>query len=199
VVDPGPLLEQHLAAVAAHGPVAGVLLTHGHPDHADGLARFGELTGAPLLPGLTGEPVELAGVTITALATPGHTGDSVSFVVNGEAVLTGDTILGSGSTVLEGSLADHLASLELLRDLGDLAVLPGHGPVLPSVAVAAAGYLAHRHERLAQVQAALDAGAAGLAQVVAAVYADVDPALWPAAELSVRSQLEYLESPEGRR
>jgi glyoxylase-like metal-dependent hydrolase (beta-lactamase superfamily II) len=194
VVDPGPLDSRHLAAVAAHAPVAAVLLTHSHPDHAEGVGQFAELTGAPLLPGLTGEPVELGGVTIRALATPGHTGDSVSYVVNGEAVLTGDTILGHGSTVLEGSLADYLASLSLLRDLGDLTVLPGHGPVLPSVAEVASAYLAHRHERLAQVRAALDAGATGLAQVVAYVYADVDPALWPAAELSVRAQLEYLEA-----
>ena len=36
VVDPGPLDEGHLRAVAAHGPVSAVLLTHGHPDHVEG-------------------------------------------------------------------------------------------------------------------------------------------------------------------
>jgi glyoxylase-like metal-dependent hydrolase (beta-lactamase superfamily II) len=110
-------------------------------------------------------------------------------------VLTGDTILGRGSTVVawpDGNLRDYLASLRTLAALGDLPVLPGHGPVLPSVARAATSYLEHRLERLEQVRRALSAGASSPREVVALVYADVDRALWPAAELSVRAQLEYL-------
>jgi hypothetical protein len=53
-------------------------------------------------------------------------------------------------------------------------------------------YLEHRAERLAQVEAALAAGDRTPAEIVRRVYADVDPAVWPAAELSVRAQLEYL-------
>ncbi|MDQ3502900.1 MAG: MBL fold metallo-hydrolase, partial [Actinomycetota bacterium] len=48
VVDPGPLDEAHLAAVAAAGPVVVVLLTHGHADHSAGAGRLAELTGAPV-------------------------------------------------------------------------------------------------------------------------------------------------------
>jgi hypothetical protein len=55
-------------------------------------------------------------------------------------------------------------------------------------------YIAHRRERLDQVRAALSAGAATPAEVVAIVYADVDRVLWPAAEVSVRAQLDYLRS-----
>jgi glyoxylase-like metal-dependent hydrolase (beta-lactamase superfamily II) len=131
------------------------------------------------------------------LATPGHTADSASFVVGDEAVLTGDTILGRGTTVVvhpDGVLADYLASLERLRQLGDAIVLSGHGPELPSVREAAAYYLAHRQERLEQVRAALASlgPAATPRQIVEIVYADVDRAVWWAAELSVKAQLDYL-------
>jgi hypothetical protein len=72
-------------------------------------------------------------------------------------------------------------------------VLPGHGPVLEDAQGAVEFYLAHRAHRLAQVETAVEDGVRTPAEVVARVYADVDRSLWPAAELSVRAQLEYLE------
>jgi glyoxylase-like metal-dependent hydrolase (beta-lactamase superfamily II) len=210
VVDPGPLHEEHLAAVAAAGPVEVVLLTHGHLDHSEGARRLAELTGARVRAldpahrlgeeGLAeGDVVAAAGLEVRVLHTPGHTSDSLSFVLPGEAVLTGDTVLGRGTTVVahpDGVLADYLESLRRLQDLAvggdDLAVLPGHGPELPSAGAAAAHYLAHREGRLEQVRAAVEAGATTPREVVEVVYADVDRVLWDAAELSVRAQLAYL-------
>jgi glyoxylase-like metal-dependent hydrolase (beta-lactamase superfamily II) len=134
------------------------------------------------------------------LHTPGHTADSMSFLVRagGQAgVLTGDTILGRGTTVVahpDGRLGPYLTSLARLRELRGVVLLPGHGPVRPDVSAVAAEYLAHRHERLAQVRAALAAGARSPGEVVEIVYADLDRALWPAAELSVRAQLDYLNN-----
>ena len=211
VVDPGPLDEAHLAAVArAAGRVALVLLTHGHPDHADGAHTLQEMTGAPmaavdpqlcvgtdpLVPGATYWGV--AGIDLRVLGTPGHTSDSVSFVVLGEqpGLLTGDTVLGRGTTVVahpDGRLRDYLTSLAVIRDLpGPLALLPGHGPAGGDARQRATAYLAHRAQRLDQVRAALAAGASSPQDVVRRVYADVDEQLWPAAELSVRAQLDYL-------
>jgi glyoxylase-like metal-dependent hydrolase (beta-lactamase superfamily II) len=211
VVDPGPLDERHLAAVAALGPVQLILLTHGHPDHAEGAHRFQEMTGAPMsavqsrlvvdaevLRG--GETfTDAGGLTVQAVSTPGHTSDSVSFVVAGDepALLTGDTILGRGTTVVahpDGQLAPYLDSLARLRDLGPMLLLPGHGPVRPDASVLATEYLRHRGQRLDQVRAAVAAGDRTAGDVVRRVYADVDPSLWPAAELSVRAQLEYLST-----
>lgn len=211
VVDPGPEHEEHLRRVAAEaGPVALVLLTHGHPDHAEGARRFAELAapGARPLPvraldpahrlgdeGLAeGDVVELDGLELRVLATPGHTPDSLTFWLPADqAVLTGDTVLGYGTTVVH-RLGDYLASLERLRAMADTTrvILPGHGPKLDDPAGALDGYLAHRRERLDQVEAALAAGARTAREVVERVYADVDRSLWPAAEWSVRAQLHYL-------
>lgn len=214
VVDPGPDDEAHLAAVAAAaGQVATILLTHGHADHSDGARRLHELTRAPVRAldpahrlgdeGLVeGDVVAAAGVELRVWATPGHSSDSLSFLLDARdgtaaGVLTGDTILGRGTTVVaypDGDLRAYLASLHRLRALGDATVLTGHGPELPRAGEAAAAYLAHREQRLDQVRAALaELGPdADPRAVVELVYADVDQVLWWAAELSVRAQLAYL-------
>jgi glyoxylase-like metal-dependent hydrolase (beta-lactamase superfamily II) len=199
VVDPGPLDEGHLRALAGYGRVGGVLLTHGHPDHAEGLDRFLEIAGTERLIFSSGSPsIELAGTTIRLLTTPGHTADSLCFLAerDGEQVIfTGDTILGRGTTVVawpDGDLGEYLDSLELLSAYEGIPALPGHGPALADCAAAARFYLAHRRARLDQVRQALAEGASSAADVVARVYADVDSSLWPAAEWSVRAQLAYL-------
>jgi len=217
VVDPGPLHEGHLAAVLAAvreqgARVAQILLTHGHADHSESAARFAELTGAPVRAldprhrlgdeGLAGgDVVEVGGLDLRVVGTPGHTGDSLSFLLPADrAVLTGDTVLGRGTTLVaypDGTLADYLDSLKLLRDAAERqefdTVLPGHGPVLSDALGVLEFYISHRKERLAQVEAALAAGDSTAEKVVRRVYADVDPAVWPAAELSVRAQLHYLD------
>lgn len=215
VVDPGPADENHLAIVAREaGTVSTILLTHGHVDHSEGARRLHELTGAPVRAldptfrlgdeGLVeGDVISAAGVEVRVWATPGHSSDSLSFLLDprdgtAAAVLTGDTVLGRGTTVVaypDGDLAEYLASLHRLQELGDATVLTGHGPELPRAGEAAAFYLAHREERLQQIRAALDdlGRDATPREIVELVYADVDQAVWWAAELSVRAQLAYLQ------
>jgi glyoxylase-like metal-dependent hydrolase (beta-lactamase superfamily II) len=216
VVDPGPAIDEHLRLLAETGPVELILLTHHHLDHTAGAAEFARLTGAPVraidpklclgggTPLTDGERIDAAGLTLEILATPGHTADSMCVRLPDDgahgAVLTGDSVLGRGSTIIvdpDGALGPYLESLERLRDLGSpgpVTVLPGHGPVLPDLASICADYLAHRADRLAQVRAALAAlGADASAEAVTSfVYHDVDPALRAAAEASVRAQLTYL-------
>ncbi|MDX6327913.1 MAG: hypothetical protein QOI83_296 [Streptomycetaceae bacterium] len=216
VIDPGPFDEDHLRNVIATAESLGkrialTLLTHGHPDHADGAARFAELTRTSvraLDPALrlgseglvAGDVITTGGLELRVVPTPGHTADSLTFHLPADqAVLTGDTVLGRGTTVVahpEGRLGDYLDSLRRLQTLtmsGSVdTVLPGHGPVLTDARGAVEFYLAHRAHRLAQVETAVEEGHTAPAEVVAQVYADVDRALWPAAELSVRAQLEYL-------
>ncbi|MCQ8836282.1 MBL fold metallo-hydrolase [Streptomyces malaysiensis] len=216
VIDPGPLDDAHLKEVIATAERAGrrvalTLLTHGHPDHAEGAARFAELTRTSvraLDPALRlgdeglelGDVITTGGLELRVVSTPGHTADSLSFHLPADgAVLTGDTVLGRGTTVVahpDGRLGDYLDSLRRLRSLtvddGVDTVLPGHGPVLNDARGAVEYYLAHRANRLAQVETAVEDGYRSPAEVVAQVYADVDRSLWPAAELSVRAQLDYL-------
>ncbi len=210
VVDPGPDDDSHIERIAALGKVPLVLISHRHGDHTDGIDKLVDATGAVVrsvgsgfqrgLGGsLTdGEVIDAAGLRITVLATPGHTADSVSFMVD-DAVLTADTVLGRGTTVIDsedGNLRDYLESLRRLQGLGPRKVLPGHGPDLPDLEAATAAYLAHRQERLEQIRGALrelgeDASAR---RVVEYVYTDVDTALWDAAEWSVQAQLDYLRT-----
>ena len=218
VIDPGPLDEGHLqavvAAVAARGArVAQTILTHGHADHAEGAGRFAELTGAPTRAVgrghddlADGDVITTGGLDLRVVATPGHTSDSLSFALAADhALLTGDTVLGRGTTVVahpDGELAAYLASLERIAHLtGDgevTAILPGHGPVVPDAAAMVAFYRTHRAERLDQVRQALVDGAGTAPDVVQAVvervYADVPREVWPAAAQSVAAQLEYLRA-----
>jgi glyoxylase-like metal-dependent hydrolase (beta-lactamase superfamily II) len=220
IVDPGPDDPGHLVAVRralAGRWVRDILLTHGHADHSAGARLFADTLRARVRAldpahcygdeGLApGSVLESADLEIRVVATPGHTADSVSLhLPHRGALLTGDTILGRGTTVVahpDGRLADYLESLRRLSDLVDAAgatqVWPGHGPVLGDAAAVLAAYLEHRQQRLDEVARALAEFDPELTVddvaplVVQQVYADVPRVLWPAAELSVRAQLQYL-------
>lgn len=221
VIDPGPNDKKHLKRVAkAAGTVALTLVTHRHKDHTGGLRRWEELTRSPIrafspkycvntaTPLEGGELIDVAGVRIEVLHTPGHTADSLSFLVDWDdpsgapgALVSGDTLLGRGTTVLDaedGTLADYLASLETLSTVAaGRVLLPGHGPDLPDAAPVVAGYASHRQDRLQQVRDALveldvSAAEAKPMKVVKHVYRDVDKKAWPAARMSVKVQLQYL-------
>jgi glyoxylase-like metal-dependent hydrolase (beta-lactamase superfamily II) len=224
VVDPGPLHEGHLQAVLDHvaargGRVALTLLTHGHDDHAESAGRWAELTGAPVRAVGRGhddlgegELVRVGGLELLTVRTPGHTADSVSFLLPAEQVLlTGDTVLGRGTTVVaypDGDLTSYLTSLERLRELTGsgraTSIAPGHGPVVPDAGGTVEHYWRHRHERLDQVRDAVErlrsepvrpgVGPDLADRVVQLVYADVPREVWPAARLSVLAQLDYLGS-----
>ncbi|MDO4910090.1 MAG: MBL fold metallo-hydrolase [Corynebacterium sp.] len=223
VIDPGPADEGHLNVVHAKaGEIALILVTHRHADHADGAARFRQLTGAPVramdpanchgggAPLKDGEIIKVDGVTpqLEVVATPGHTADSVCFFVwSGEphkseleGIITGDTIAGRHTTMIsetDGDLGQYLDTLEMLEERGkNVPLLPGHGPDAPDTSAFARKYLDRRHQRLEQVQAALKKlGAdAPLKAIVDEIYTDVDPVLRGAAEQSTRVTLRYLET-----
>lgn len=216
IVDPGPDDEGHLRAVARAATDRGldvevVLITHRHEDHTAGASRLAEMLGVPVRSTeagtlAEGDVVTLGDLEVRVVATPGHTSDSVSFLLPGDhSLLTGDTVLGRGTTVVawpDGRLGDYLDSLQRLRALVDehqvRTILPAHGAPVTDPVGALDTYLEHRRERLDQVRAVVgDAAAEGdvdalVEHVVETVYAQVPREVWPAARMSVRAQLDYL-------
>jgi glyoxylase-like metal-dependent hydrolase (beta-lactamase superfamily II) len=217
VVDPGPDDPRHrdaiIRAVEAAGAkqVALIVVTHGHADHAEGAPALSQRANAPVRavaaahcspgqqPLADREQLTIGGLHVKVLATPGHTADSACFVIDADAaLLTGDTILGRGSTVVarpDGGLTDYLATLHRLRALVDErqlhVVLPGHGPIVDDPAAKLDAYLQHREERLEQVRAAA-AASDTVDEVLQVVYGDVAPELQFAARWSLLAQLDYL-------
>jgi glyoxylase-like metal-dependent hydrolase (beta-lactamase superfamily II) len=194
VVDPGPDDADHLAAVraAAAEGIDGVVLTHGHADHAEGAERLGVTVRTPR-EGETAGPFD-------ALATPGHSADSVCLIWRERVCFTGDTVLGSGSVFIapgEGSLSEYLDSLRRLRALPLEVLCPGHGPYVWDPAAKLDEYVAHRLEREQRLVAALDAGLRTQDELLDAAWSDAPAELRYFAGLSLASHLEKLEE-EGR-
>lgn len=210
IIDPGPVIEEHLQAIleSVHdaGPVA-VLVTHSHIDHAPLAAPLAAELGVPTLghsPGdgfvpderlSDGQQVLVGNDTLTVVATPGHSDDHLCFRA-GDLLFTGDHIMG-GSTVMVQHMGDYLRSLEKVARLAASRLLPGHGPVIDNPQEVIDYYIDHRLEREAQILAALHDGDGTVGEVVERVYADVDRELHPLAAMSVAAHLRKLDE-EGR-
>ena len=214
VVDPGPEDPDHLARVEAvlserDAAVRAVVVTHHHLDHAAAAAAWGRRFGAPVLAGSVrvadsrdsvvgdGQAIGLSGLEVRVIATPGHCADHVALRLGTGALLTGDHVLGRGTSVVthpDGDLGDYLTSLRRVLDLGPDALLPGHGPELREDPQAVLRYYEeHRRFRQAQILAALEAGPVTPRGLVERIYVDVPRHLWEAAEASTRSALDLLE------
>ncbi|MGH7459252.1 MAG: MBL fold metallo-hydrolase [Longimicrobiaceae bacterium] len=204
VIDPGPDDPAHLGAVlrllAGVVPVV-VLTTHAHPDHAAGARAISRATTAPVLHPADGELTATDAGELQAVATPGHTPDHFCFLFNssrGRVVFVGDLLMGEGYTTLvappEGNLHDYLASLERIRRLDPVLLLPAHGPPIRAPDKALTSYRRHREERIGQLRAVLERrpGPARPGELVDEVYGELDPRLRAAAVGSLEAVLAYL-------
>lgn len=209
VIDPGPALAEHVEAVAAEverrGGLAGIALTHDHPDHAEGVpALRARLGGDAPLAGMRG-PVDLrvqdggrAG-PFEALATPGHAPDHLTYL-HGDLAFTGDAVLGEGSVFIApdpGALAGYLAGLERLRERAPALICPGHGPLVEDPDAKIAEYVEHRLARERALLDALAAGARTLDELLDRAWADAPALLRPAATITLAAHLDKLAD-EGR-
>jgi ribonuclease/clavin/mitogillin len=208
--------------LAEGAELAGVLLTHHHPDHVGALeavlgryavavgahprtlealgvppARQRALVDGDRLP-LGSAPDGSTNWTLEVLHTPGHAPGHLAFRDSRYGALLAGDLVSTLSTVVidppEGHLATYLGSLSRLLALpGELGVLyPGHGPAVRNAREVVRRTLAHREERLAKVASALGSEPVEVAALLARVYDDVEPALWPLAERSLLASLEWL-------
>jgi glyoxylase-like metal-dependent hydrolase (beta-lactamase superfamily II) len=210
VIDPGPAKADHLGELErAAEPVAHVLVTHHHEDHAEGALAFADrvkarphawdVDGAERLK--DGARFAGGGVDLVAIHTPGHSADHVAFYAPDEAALfTGDTVVGRGTTFIDpvdGDLAKYLASLERLLSLAPRTIYPGHGPVVLDARSKLREYIEHRAERERQIVDSLEAGPQKVEDLVAAIYSEYPADVLPLAVRSVTAHLIKLEA-EGK-
>ena len=220
VIDPGPLLEEHIDALiaAAPGPIRWILCTHTHLDHSPAAAVLKQRTGAatygmppPPLPNQDQsftpdhivthhERLNIAGTVIRVVHTPGHASNQVCFLLESQNLMfTGDHIM-QGSTVVisppDGSMIEYLASLRLLLDEKIDHFAPGHGFLMDKPAENVDRILIHRQERENKVMAALrKAGQpATLETLVKLAYDDTPERLHTVAQKSLRAHLEKLRT-----
>jgi glyoxylase-like metal-dependent hydrolase (beta-lactamase superfamily II) len=226
VIDPGPDLPEHVEAIVAAiagRPVSAILCTHTHRDHSPAAAPLARRTGAPIIgcaplaidsvgpradaafdgdyhPDRAledGEAIRVDGVSITAVATPGHTSNHFCFALDETGVLfTGDHVMGWSTTVVvppDGNMADYMRSLDKLRHRDDRIFYPAHGPAVTNPRQYVRGLIGHRMQRERQVLAIVAETPSTVPAIVAAAYPGLDPRLTAAAGGSVLAHLLDLE------
>jgi glyoxylase-like metal-dependent hydrolase (beta-lactamase superfamily II) len=214
VIDPGPDDAEHIERVRAageeRGGIGGVVLTHSHLDHNEGVEALGaELAhgnaeGVDEIEALlgggqaasSGQRAAFMVGPFRAIPTPGHAVDHVAFVWS-DVCFCGDLVLGEGSSIVPpesggGSLADYMRSLEELTAIGAALLAPGHGPWIEEPDAKIAEYAHHRRERERMLLEALDRGIRSTEALLDAAWSDVAEAMRPAAALAMRAHLEKL-------
>jgi glyoxylase-like metal-dependent hydrolase (beta-lactamase superfamily II) len=224
VLDPGPDLPEHLRALlraVGDRRVVAIMCTHTHRDHSPAARPLSEVTGAPIIGCAPlalesvgpradaafdgdyspdrimqdGDSIDVDGLTITAVATPGHTSNHLCFSV-GDTLLTGDHVMGWSTTVVvppDGEMAEYMASLDKLRQRQDRIYYPAHGPAVTNPQQYVRGLMGHRMQREKQILRLVGEKARDIPDIVANAYPGLDPRLVNAAGGSVLAHLLDLE------
>jgi glyoxylase-like metal-dependent hydrolase (beta-lactamase superfamily II)/8-oxo-dGTP pyrophosphatase MutT (NUDIX family) len=213
VVDPGPDIASHIEKILAFAPIQWILCTHTHLDHSPAAAAIKAATGAQVLgrpapPGQdasfrpdhvleNGQRIDLKGMTLRAIHTPGHASNHLCYLLEETKMLfTGDHVM-QGSTVVinppDGDMRAYLASLERLLGEDIAIIAPGHGYLIGEPHQELRRLLAHRRAREQKVVGALARlGAATLDELLPLVYDDVPARVHRVAARSLTAHLDKL-------
>lgn len=223
VVDPGPDMDEHVDAIidaVGTRDLVAISCTHTHRDHSPASRPLKEKTGAPIIgcaplsleatgpradasfdsdyaPDRVledGEVLHAGSVSMTAIATPGHTSNHLCFAAAG-ALITGDHVMGWSTTVVvppDGDMGDYMKSLDKLRQREDEVYYPAHGPAIERPQRLVRHMIGHRLQREKQIMGRLEAGDRTIDELVANCYPGLDKRLVPAAGGSVHAHLVEL-------
>lgn len=143
-----------------------------------------------------GEIFAASECALETIATPGHTANHLCFALQGTQVLfSADHVMGWSTSVVappDGSMRDYMASVDKLLDRTEDIYLPGHGGVVRDALAYVRELKQHRLMRESAILGQLAETQKTIPEIVAELYAAVDPALHPAAGLSVFAHLEDL-------
>ncbi|MBX5012687.1 MBL fold metallo-hydrolase [Rhizobium lentis] len=160
---------------------------------------FAESSDMDFVPDLAlgdGETIAGDGWALTAVLTPGHTANHAAFELEGREILfSGDHVMAWSTSIVappDGAMADYMASLDKLIAREDRLLFPGHGGPVTEPRRFLPALKAHRLKREQAVLARVSAGDSGIAEMVKAIYRDIDPKLHGAAALSVLAHIEDL-------
>jgi glyoxylase-like metal-dependent hydrolase (beta-lactamase superfamily II) len=209
VLDPGPDDARHVAAIlaATDGRVARIVLTHTHSDHLGAVAALKAATGAPThafhrsaAPSFAADVPLRDGDTVaglTAIHTPGHAADHLTFDFGDGVLFTGDHVMSWNSSIVSpprGDMADYMQSLRRLLARRDIVYLSGHGPPLHDPHAYVGDLLARREEREQAIVAAIHQSPLTVEVLADRLYAKTDPMLRYASERNVLAHLLKLEA-----
>lgn len=200
--------------------IAEIIVTHWHLDHVGGVPDICKMladqsasqptiskfprTKAPEF-SLGGIPYNFiednhvfhtSGATLRAHHTPGHSEDHLILYLEEEnAVFSGDTVLGEGTTVME-DLFLYMKSLQTILDLNPQIIYPGHGPLVEDPITFVKNYIQHRKNRETQIFNYLKENSPksfNLVEIRTQIYKDLNKSLYKAAEKNTVLHLQKLE------
>ncbi|MCH4894810.1 MULTISPECIES: MBL fold metallo-hydrolase [unclassified Sphingomonas] len=213
-----------IVAAAGSRRIAAILCTHTHRDHSPAAAPLRARTGAAIVgcaplslddagpradaafdPAYApdrvladGEEVAGDGWTLRAVATPGHTSNHLCYaLIESGALFTGDHVMAWSTSVVsppDGDMAAYMASLERLMTRDDRIYYPAHGDAIDRPQRLVRGMIGHRKQREGQILRLLRDAPRAIPDMVAQMYAGLDPRLHGAAGRSVLAHLIDLEN-----
>lgn len=191
-----PLLDHCHARTYGFGPHGAGKKTEDHVVVEEG----GDMNFMPDESVRQGDTIDVNGLEIECVYTPGHTSNHVCFRLKAENVLfTGDHVMGWSTSVIsppDGDMASYMSSLQLLLDSPDEAYWPTHGPMISKPHEHVRAFVSHRLEREQQIVDQLKAGRHRIRDMVPDMYRDVDSRLHGAAARSVYAAALYMVQKE---